>query len=268
MTRYRRILSLSPSVTFGAAADGNFYPRILVSGLSRGVVIDHAPLEVGIQYRLYETCRMACSLVSMQFSDKEINQSILRLNERTERIKRNSLRLLAQNPRVAEAGPEWTVAYLSKMGAWEAVCLVSNWIELELPKDQMIDHFVALAIVFVDNALHFLRNRNPWSVECGLIARESLNHALHLSGRTFLGAPTASTKGGQSKQERSKRVGDFAFKLTQERSYRSKAEAVRQIKDRVLNFAKDHENWTMSPLQAETTISDWLTARGFTPRPS
>lgn len=82
------------------------------------------------------------------------------------------------------------------------------------------------------------------------------------------GDPTALSmayKGGNARAERSDRVGDFAFDLATKGNYRTKAAAIRGVKNAVAEFAKNTENWVMSPTRLEQTIGEWLTKREYKP---
>lgn len=273
VTTYHRILKFSPDLTYGVALDGNFYPFIRpLTGLSAQVIIDHSPIEIGHQIRLYETCYRAYILLAELSRDLAFDdtcyEAIKEINVRTDGIKSKCLGMLRNHPRLAEAGREWSAEYLSAMGPYEAGVIVNNWKELELPNDVLARHFASCAILFTDDALCILQRRPDQALDSAILAKHCLGLAFHFSGLNTIGGPMPSTKGGQAKRDRSKRMGDFAFDLAQDGTYRSKAEAVRRIKERVIKHARETEGWTMSALQADDTITTWLSTRGYIPRAS
>jgi hypothetical protein len=75
-------------------------------------------------------------------------------------------------------------------------------------------------------------------------------------------------KGGDAIKIRGMIVGDFAFSQANLRAYPSKAEAVRKIRDTVMDFALREFRWSMSAMQAEKTIARYLTDRNYTPKAS
>ncbi|VVD29850.1 hypothetical protein [Paraburkholderia dioscoreae] len=271
MTTYQRILSFSPGLT-AAARDERFYPPLKLLGISPRVSLDHQPIDVGYQQLLSRTLFDALRSLGLEETsptlDRDIHDLIGQLHRRTRKIKENCLRLLAKNPKLAQAGPEWNEKYLSRLSPWGAACIVSNWEEFALPKDVMTRHFGALALLFIDDTLVYLQNRPTQAVSPALLAKECVWLALQSSGKTSSGQLMPHELGGAARSDRSVRVGDYALSLALAGNYRSRAEAVRQIKVRVMEFARDTEGWSISPLQAEKTIGGWLATRGYNPRAS
>ncbi|VWC98286.1 hypothetical protein BLA9940_05950 [Burkholderia aenigmatica] len=263
--KYKRILSFSPRLTFEALLDGNFYPPLhRLTGLSRRVQVEHSNLETGKQVQLFSLAEHACShLVEIGAeSDREINQVVSTAIAHAARARKNALTLLNRDGSITSQ-PGLTHARLLKLWPDDLIRLAIKDEQLGIPKEHRSLCLFGIILHLIDASLCALQSRPSAAVEPAMRAAYCFSAALSLGGLNILGDEHPSVNGGRAKRERSERVAEYACSLVAGKTFRSRAEAVRQIKQQVIDFAASNENWRMSPNQADTTIGGWLAAKGL-----
>ncbi|QKM53746.1 hypothetical protein [Burkholderia glumae] len=263
--KFDRILSFSPTLTFNVAQDGNFYPPFHhVTGLSPSVHVEHSHIEIGKQVQLYSIAEEAVAhLVEIGAnSDAKINKTVCTAIFHAERVRAKALDLLNQNGVIA-GHSGLTRERLLALWPDDLIRIAIKDEIFGVPKDYLSLCLVGTILHLVDATLCALQNKPTEAVEPAMRAAHCLSAVLSLDGWNILGGRHPAIAGGQSKRERSERVAKYACSLVEGKTYRSRAEAVRQIKQRVIDFAASEENWTMSVNQADTTIAGWLAAQGL-----
>ncbi|WP_306715126.1 hypothetical protein [Burkholderia dolosa] len=263
--KFKRILSFSPRLTFNIGQDGNFYPPLRrPTGMSRRVRVDHSYIEIGEQVQLYSLAEQACTNL-MEFganSDAEINQIICISIEHAAAVKDSALKLLKRNG-VIEGHQGLTRERLLKMWPDDLIRLGVKDAQFGIPKEHLSLCLIGVGLHLIDASLCALQSKPSAAVESAVRAAYCFIADLSLTGSNILGDTHPSVKGGLAKRERSERVANYACSLVEGNTYSSRADAVRRIKERVIDYAQKTENWTMSALQADKTISAWLAARGL-----
>ncbi|WP_146126189.1 hypothetical protein [Burkholderia multivorans] len=263
--KYKRILSFSPKLTFEAVLDGNFYPPVRhLTGLSRRVQIDHSNIEIGEQVQLFSLAEQACAHLFEigAESDKDINQVVSTAIAHAAMARKNALTLLNRDGAIASQ-PGLTRARLLKLWPDDLIRLAIKDEQFGIPKGHRSLCLFGIILHLIDASLCALQSRPSGAVEPAMRAAYCLSAALSLEGLNILGDEHPSINGGRAKRERSERVAEYACSLVAGKTFRSRAEAVRKIKQQVIDFAASNENWRMSPNQADTTIGGWLAARGL-----
>lgn len=263
--KFNRILSFSPRLTFEAAQNGNFYPPLhRLAGMSRRVHVEHSHIKVGEQIQLYCLAEQAYILLTEigANSDAEINHIIRAVNGHAARVRNSALKLLKRDGAIG-GHPGLTRERLLNMWLDDLILLAIKDEQFGVPREYLSMCLLGSVLHLVDASLCALQSNPSRAVEYAIRAAYCFNADLSLAGSNILGNLHPSVKGGLAKRERSERVANYACSLVEGNTYSSRADAVRRIKERVIDYAQKTENWTMSALQADKTIAAWLAARGL-----
>ncbi|WP_186020373.1 hypothetical protein [Burkholderia gladioli] len=263
--KFNRILRFSPRLTFEVLPPGNFYaPPHGVTGLSRRVKNEHILIKTGAQHELFCLAEQAY-LQLTDFgaeSDMDVHEIISVAIEYAAKAKKYAIDSIRREGFVS-GHRGLVLERIEKMWPDEWIRISIKDEQFGIPKDRLVLCLLGIILHLIDATLCALQNRPFNAVDPAMRAAYCISAVLALEGWSILGNRHPSTAGGQSKKERSERVAKYACSLVEGKTYRSRAEAVRQIKQRVIDFAASEENWTMSVNQADTTISGWLAAQGL-----
>lgn len=263
--KFDRILSFSPRLTFEILPPGNFYgPPRGITGLSKRVKSEHILIKTGAQYELFciaEEAYRGLTDFGAQ-SDADVHEIISLAMEYAAKAKNRAIDAINRDGFV-NGHPGLVRERIAKMWPDDWLRIAIKDEQFGIPKDRLVLCLLGIILHLVDASMCALRNKPLKAVDPAMRAAYCISAVLALEGWSILGNRHPSTAGGQSKKERSERVAKYACSLVEGKTYRSRAEAVRQIKQRVIDFAASEENWTMSVNQADTTISGWLAAQGL-----
>ncbi|MFP3709105.1 hypothetical protein SB783_34365 [Paraburkholderia sp. SIMBA_009] len=263
--KFKRNLSFSPRLTFVTGQDGNFYPPLdRLTGISRRVRVEHAHVEVGEQTQLYSLAEQVFAGLDAigAKTDEEVNQVVRAAIGHAANARHKALVLLERDGAI-KGHEGLTRERIFEMWPDDLMRLAIKDEQFGIPKNYLSLCLLGIILHLIDAALCALQSKPSAAVESAMRAAHCFNANLSLVGMSILGKQHPSHKGGQAKRDRSERVAKYACSLVQGKTFASRADAVRRIKAQVMEYARTTEAWHMSELQADTTISSWLAARGL-----